>query len=197
MRERAFFTLFRRLVHLVFKIFKKEKLHIYQMYLIEQFEIFHEQMHTYFKKQVIFDQKVFKMQRYSSVAFHDSPKTPNSEWSKKVTFRKIQILPQNSFPEWFGPKTSEPISFWKSCRKNQLKLIIPKKCGFWSRKGSNIWTLFKIHVRKFIITNMYPTHHSHLLFSKNTLFHLDIFLYEFLCLVNWNRCFQYIELCKK
>ena len=26
--------------------------------------------------------------------------------------------------------------------KNQLKLVFPMKCGFWSRKCSNIWTLF-------------------------------------------------------
>ena len=38
----------------------------------------------------------------------------------------------------FCPKTTEPIRFLKSCMKNQLKLIIPKRCGFWSKKGSNI-----------------------------------------------------------
>ena len=38
-------------------------------------------------------------------------------------------------------KTIEHFGFWKSCMTNQLKLIFPKKHGFWSWKGSNIWIL--------------------------------------------------------
>ena len=48
-QERAFFTLSRTLLHLVFKIFKKEKLHIHQNCFLKQFEIFHQQMHTFFE----------------------------------------------------------------------------------------------------------------------------------------------------
>ena len=49
-RERAFFTLSRTLLHLVFEIYKQtKKLHIDQKYLIIQFEIFHKPMHTSFK----------------------------------------------------------------------------------------------------------------------------------------------------
>ena len=89
----------------------KEKLHIDEKYLIEQFEIFH--------KQVIRDSKMFQLQRYSSGTLHVSPKTPISEGSKKVTSTKIQI---SLFikSEWFDHKTIEPISFWKSCMPNQL-----------------------------------------------------------------------------
>ena len=51
------------------------------------------------------------MQRYSRVTPHVSPKNPISEEKLKITFAKIQILPQNFFPEWFGPKQMEPIRF--------------------------------------------------------------------------------------
>ena len=53
-------------------------------------------------------------------------------------------MPQKKFLEWFDPKTTERISFQKSCTKNQLKLIIPKKYWFRSQKGQNIWTLLKL-----------------------------------------------------
>ena len=83
-----------------------------------------------------------QQQRYSNVTLHVSPKTPISEGLKEITSTKIQILPQNKFPELFGPKTTETICFWQACMTNQVKLIIPKKFGFRSWKGLNIWTLF-------------------------------------------------------
>ena len=46
------------------------------------------------------------------------------------------------FPEWFGHNIYEPIGFWKTLMKNQLKPIFPRKCRFRSWKVSNIWTLF-------------------------------------------------------
>ena len=51
------------------------------------------------------------MQRYSSVTLHVSPKNPISAEKLKITFSKIQILPPNFFPEWFGPKQVEAIRF--------------------------------------------------------------------------------------
>ena len=51
------------------------------------------------------------MQRYSSVTLHVSPKNPISAEKFKITFAKIQILPRNFFPEWFGPKQIEAIRF--------------------------------------------------------------------------------------
>jgi hypothetical protein len=51
------------------------------------------------------------MQRYSSVTLHVSPKNPISAEKLKITFAKIQILPQKIFPEWFGPKQIEAIRF--------------------------------------------------------------------------------------
>ena len=59
MRERAFFTVYRTLLHVFFKIFKKDNFHIHEKYLINQIEIFNQQMHT--SKQVILGRKVFKM----------------------------------------------------------------------------------------------------------------------------------------
>ena len=52
------------------------------------------------------------MQHYSSVTLHVSPKNRISEEKLKITSTKIQILPRNFFPEWFGPKTIEAIHFW-------------------------------------------------------------------------------------
>ena len=51
------------------------------------------------------------MQRYSSVTLHVSPKNPISAEKLKITFAKTQILSQNFFPEWFGPKQIEAIRF--------------------------------------------------------------------------------------
>ena len=91
---------------------------------------------------IFWKQVIVKLQRDSSVTLHVSPKTPISDGSKKITSTKIQILPCNFFPDWFGHKTIEPIRFWKSCMKHQFRLIFPRKLGFWSQKGVNIWTLF-------------------------------------------------------
>ena len=88
-----------------------------------------------FLKQIIVDRKVSKLQRDSSVTLHVSPKTPILEGSLKNFFTKIQISPLKIFPEWFVHKTIEPVRIWKSCIMNQLKLIFPKKCWFWSWKG--------------------------------------------------------------
>ena len=51
------------------------------------------------------------MQRYSSVTLHVSPKNPISAEKLKITFSNIQLLPQNFFPDWFGPKQIEAIRF--------------------------------------------------------------------------------------
>ena len=51
------------------------------------------------------------MLRCNSVTLHVSPKNPFSAEKLKITFAKIQILPQNFFPEWFGPKQIEAIRF--------------------------------------------------------------------------------------
>ena len=51
------------------------------------------------------------MQRNSSVTLHVSPKNPISAEKLKITSTKIQILPHNFFPEWFGPKQIEAIRF--------------------------------------------------------------------------------------
>ena len=76
-----------------------------------------------------------------SVILHVNPKNPFSVEKLKITSTKIQIFLRNFFPEWFGHKEIEHIRFWKSYMKNQLKLIFPKECGIWSRKGSNILSL--------------------------------------------------------
>ena len=88
----------------------KEKLHIHQKCFYKQFEIFHQQMHTSLKKKNL-NRKVLKIQRYSSVTLHVSPKNPISAENLKITFATIQILPRNFFPEWFGQKQIEAIRF--------------------------------------------------------------------------------------
>ena len=50
-----------------------------------------------FLKQVMLDPKVLKMQCYSIVTLHVSPKNPISAEKLKKTFAKIQILPQFIF----------------------------------------------------------------------------------------------------
>ena len=76
-------------------------------------------------KIIIFNNKVFKSQRYISVTLNLSPKTPISVEKWKVTSRK----------------EIEPIHFWKYFIKNQLKLMLSKKCVFRSQKGWQIRTL--------------------------------------------------------
>ena len=51
------------------------------------------------------------MTRYSSVTLHVSLKNPISAEKLKITFAKIQIMPQNLFPAWFGQKQIEAIPF--------------------------------------------------------------------------------------
>ena len=46
-----------------------------------------------------FDRKFFKLQRYTSVTLYLSPKNTIIEGSKKITYTKIKILPQNNFPD--------------------------------------------------------------------------------------------------
>ena len=94
-----------------------------------------------FLKLIIFNIKVFKLQRESSVTLNVNLKTPISAWKFKITSKKIQVLPYKFFPEWFGQKEIESIRFWKYCMTNQLKLMFQKKCVFQSQKGSNIWNL--------------------------------------------------------
>ena len=132
-QKRAFYTLFCILIHLVFKKFKKKNFKlILKKSFLNNLIIFHPMNSNIVYKPVIFNRKEFKMQRYSSVTVHFSPKTPISEGSKKITSIKIQILPLKKFLARFGPKTTEPICFQKFCMTYQLKLIIPKKCGFQS-----------------------------------------------------------------
>ena len=61
------------------------------------------------------------MQRYSSVTLHVSPKNTISAKKLKITFSKIQTLPQNFCPEWFGPKQIEAICFRNGCHDNSAQ----------------------------------------------------------------------------
>ena len=75
-------ALSRTLLHLVFKIYKKRKLHIAQKYSIEQDEVFSQ-------TNAIVARKVFKRQRYRSVTLHVSPKPQFQRCQRK-------LLPQKS-----------------------------------------------------------------------------------------------------
>ena len=117
------------------------KLHIDQKYSMKKFEIFFLAYIHVFLKIISFNSKVFKSQRDSSITLHVSLKTAISVDKLKITSTKIQMLSQQNFPDWFGQKEIKPKRFWKYSMKNQLKLRLPKKCVFRSRKGSAIWTL--------------------------------------------------------
>ena len=96
MRDRAFFTLFFTLLHLVFKIFRKKNFTLIKVLNRTIWEFLETHAHL-FEKQVIMDRKVFKRKRYSSVTLHVNPITPMSEGSKKIPSTKIQILPKKIF----------------------------------------------------------------------------------------------------
>ena len=98
---------------------------------------------------VILDRKVLKMQRYSSVTLNISPKNPISAGKKKITFSKIQILAQNFFPEWFGPKQIEAIRFPNEFHDNSAQTDCSKEMWIPILKGLKhlktfIMSLFKL-----------------------------------------------------
>ena len=57
-------------------------------------------------------------------------------------FFKSKFCPQNFFRIGLVQNKLKLYIFEMDFMTIQLKLTVPKKCGFWSRKGSNIWTLF-------------------------------------------------------
>ena len=97
-RERAFFNLSRTLLCVVFKIFKKKNFIFIKSAFLYNLIFFTNEC-THLLKQVIMDHKVLKMQRNSSVTLHVSPKKPISAKKLKITFAKIQFVPQKFFPE--------------------------------------------------------------------------------------------------
>ena len=75
------------------------------------------------------------MKRYSSVTLHVSPKNPISAEKLKITFSKIQILPQNLFPEWFGTKQIEAIRFRNQFREKSAQTDCSKEMWIPILKG--------------------------------------------------------------
>ena len=75
------------------------------------------------------------MQRYSSVTLHVSPKNPISAEKLKITFSKIQIVPQIFFPEWFGPKQIEAIRFRNEFHDNSAQADCSKETWIPILKG--------------------------------------------------------------
>ena len=96
MWESAFFTLYRTLLNLVFKIFKKKTSHLSKVLNRTIWDFLQTHAHIC-EKQVIIDLKVFKMQHDSSVTLHVSPKT--------------------------GPKATKPICFLKSGMKPKTEIL--------------------------------------------------------------------------
>ena len=88
-----------------------------------------ERMHMSFKK-IIFDRKVFKLQRYSSVTLHVSPKNPISVEKLKITSTKIKNFLRNFFLSGLVQNKLNLYVFEMDFMTNQLKLTVPKKCGF-------------------------------------------------------------------
>ena len=96
------------------------------------------------------------MKRYSSVTLHVSPQNPISREELKIPFtinpnfhlkkKLLSDLVKNKLKLYV---------FRMDFITNQHKLIVPKKCGFRSWKGSNIWTLLyslESNQEKFILS---------------------------------------------
>ena len=140
-RERSFFTLSRTLSCVVLKIFKKKNFTFINCAFVNNLSFSSTNAHIC-QKQVILDHKVLKMQRYSSVTLHVSPKNPISAEKLKIPFTKIQILPPNFFLSGLVQNKLKLYVFKMDLMTIQLKLPVPNKCGLRSWKGSNIWTMF-------------------------------------------------------
>ena len=119
-------ALSRTLLHLVFKIFKKKNFKFTNSAFVKNL-IFFINKCTHLLKTSNFGPQGLQMQRYSSVTLHVSPKIPISAEKLKITFSKIQILPQNFFPEWFGPKQMEAIRFLNGFHDNSAQTECSKK----------------------------------------------------------------------
>ena len=120
----------RTLLNLIFKIFKRKNFTFIKSAFLNNLRFFTNEYTHLVKKKVNFYRKVFKMQRYSSVTLHVSPKNPISAKKLKITFTKVQILPPIFFPEWFGPNKLKLHVFEMDFMTNQLNMTVPKKYGF-------------------------------------------------------------------
>ena len=83
---------------------------------------------------------------------------PNFKGEIENNFNKNPNFHSKCFSEWFGQKKLKLYVFEMDIMTNQLKLLFPKKCWFWSWKGSNIWTL--LHYQSWAI----KTHHCQCIF---------------------------------
>ena len=79
------------------------------------------------------------MERYSSVTLHVSPKNPISAEKLKITFTKIQILPQNIFLSGLVQNKLKLYVFEMDFMKNQLRLR--DNC---SLLDGHFWTLLAL-----------------------------------------------------
>ena len=89
------------------------------------------------------------MQRYSSVTLHVSPKNPISAEKLKITSNKSIFCPIKFFLSGVVQNKLKLYVFKMDFMTIQLKLTVPKKYGFRSWKGSNIWTLLYEHPHRF------------------------------------------------
>ena len=72
--------------------------------------------------------------------------------SKKPT--QIQNCPPKKIPEWFGPKTSEPIGFHDNVVIIQRKLMFPKKNWFRTDFKVVWYTLMYFWHSEFILSSL-------------------------------------------
>ena len=124
-RERAFFTLSRTLLCVVFKIIKKKNFTFIKSSFINHLRFFTKKC-THLLKHVILNRKVLKMQRYSSVTLHVSPKKPISAEKLKITNPKF--CPKNFFLSGLVKKKLKLYVFKMDFMTNNLKLTVPNKC---------------------------------------------------------------------
>ena len=69
----------------------------------------------------------------------------------KYLFQKSKFFPETFFLSGLVQNKLKLYAFKMDFITNQLKLTVPKKCGFQSWKGSNIWTLLYIDIDFWII----------------------------------------------
>ena len=133
-RERAFFTLSRTLLCVVFKIFKKINFTLNKSAFLHNLRFFPNKC-THLLKTGNFGpqgpQNEALQQRYSPC----QSKKPNFSGEIENNLTKIQILPQNFFPEWFGPKKIEAIRFGNGFREKSAQTDCSKEMWIPILKG--------------------------------------------------------------
>ena len=101
------------------------------------------------------------------------PKNGFQRWNNPKSHKCKNKHPPKKLPEWFGPRTIDPICFHKYGVINQRKLTFKKKCSR-TQLVVNKYTL--IYALKHMSRNLYITqiHHNCFDLDENTIMHFDL-----------------------